>query len=165
MQPLAGDPASLAPFKRTYDARKAETAEMRVALEGHEATLAAAQRKVDELEDEIASVRRKQQAVERELRDAEAAAEAAANDAGASREEALLTLARAALEGGLVPDDIPEGPAAYHATRAEADKALELRIATEALSIHDEESVTRGAAVAGALAAVVVGALLIVLVL
>lgn len=165
MEPLAGDPASLAPFKRAYDARKQEAADHRVALEGHESTFAAAQAKVEELEAEIAGVRKKQQKVERELHDAEAAAEAAADDAGASREEALLTLARAALERGLVPDDIPEGAAAFHATRAEADKALDLRIVTASLRVHDEDSVARGAAAAGALLALVAGAVLVVLVL
>lgn len=165
MEPLAGDPASLAPFKRTYDARKRETAEHRLALEGHETTLAAAHAEVEELEARIASVRAEQQRVERELRNAEKAAEAAADDAGASREEALLTLARAALEGGLVPDDIAEGKAAYHATEAEADKALDLRIATKALSVHDEDSIAKGAATAGAIAAVVAGLVFVVLVL
>ena len=165
MEPLAGDPASLAPFKRNYDARKQETTEHRVALEGHEATLAAAQTKVGELEAGIAAVREKQSTIERELQQAEGAAEAAASDAGASREVALLTLARAALEKGLVPDDISEGRAAHGATGAEAEAALELRIATAALSVHDEGAVARGAAALGALAALGASAVLIALVL
>ncbi len=165
MEPLAGDPASLAPFKRTYDARKKETADHRLALEEHESTLASAHAKVEELEAGIAAVRDQQRAVERELQNAEKAAEAAADDAGASREEALLTLAHAALERGLVPDDIPEGKAAFHATEAEADKALDLRIATAALSVHDDDAIAKGAAAAGAIAAVLAGAVFIVLVL
>ncbi len=165
MEPLAGDPASLAPFKETYDARKAEAAEHRSALAEHEATLAAASEKVDELEAGIAAVREEQQKKERELQDAEAAAEAAANDAGASREEALLTLARAALERGLVPDDLPEGAAADRATETETAKALELKIHTAALTVHDEEAVARGATAAGMLTALVAVVVLVVLVL
>lgn len=165
MEPLAGDPASLAPFKEAYDARRAEATEHRTALAEHEATLAAASAKVDDLETQMAQVRATQQAKERQLQDAENAAEAAADDAGASREEALLTLARAALERGLVPDDLPEGPVADRATEAEAAKALDLQIHTAALTVHDEEALARGATAAGMVTALVAVAVLVVLVL
>lgn len=165
MEPLAGDPASLAPYQRTYDARKQETADQRLALQAHEETLAAAEEKVRALEAGIAEVRDEQRKVERELAAAEAAAEVAARDAGAGREEALLALAQAALERGLVPDDLPEGRAAVSATEREAQRALELRIHSAALAVHDEAAIARGATVAGALAALAVSAVFLVLVL
>ena len=156
MQPLGGDPAALAPFKETYDARRHATTRRRMALEAHEATLAEARDRVAHLTARIDTVETEGRRVDRELRDAEGAAEAAASFAGANRGEALRTLAHAALERGLVPDDLTEGPVAARATGAEAEGALEVRIHRAALGAADDETRRRGAAVAVAgLAAVV----------
>ncbi|MAQ17663.1 MAG: hypothetical protein CMN30_23070 [Sandaracinus sp.] len=153
MQPLGGDPAALAPFKATYDDRRAALTDQRQRLERHRATLAEAQTSVERLEARMVALETERERVDRTLRDAEAAAQAAASSAGADRGEALRHLARAALERGLVPDDLAGAEAAIRATEAEAEATLDVNVHVAALRVADDESLRRGATLVAALVA------------
>ena len=155
-----GTPAALAPFKAAYDARRGEVTVARTQLEERGDTLAEAQRHIAEIAEKIETVESGRRRVDQELRDAEAAAAAASGSAAQAQASELRKLAVAALERGVVPDDMPEGARALRATRSENEAAEKLIAHGAALDAHDPETFERGVVVAAALLnALVVAAL------